>query len=473
MTSFEKFGEAFQIKLLYHLIADAKFALRVLEILKPNFFSNDNYAEIAEQVIQWNEKYDSLPTFDNLKTIFKTKIEDTVQSEYMVDIVDAISGCKDMSDKQFIIDETVQFCKQQAWRNHIIGSIDFLKEERYDEIMKSAQKAMTAGESKEVGHMFVDHVMSRTAAKRIPIPTGWDLIDERIAGGLSAGELGLILGGTGAGKSFLLANLAYNCFIRGGTPVIYTFELYEIPCALRLDSKITGIPLTKLLLDTEGLYRERVAAKIKKIQSQFEHKPEIIIKEYPTKGASVTTMKNHLLQLKAQNIHPSMILVDYADLVMPTSKYIERRHELESIVEELRGWAKNEELPLWSASQANRDGMDTSIVHLKNIAESIAKSQVADLVISIGRTDRLVEMLMACYYIAKSRLGPDKLAFTGRFDTSIMDFTVDKLGYNEEDFAKDRQHAMSKAASNVLNNLEIKSKNTNNLDSILKLLDED
>jgi len=452
MDSFEKFGEAFQKKIIYHIINDSKFALQVLDILKPDFFSNENFGVMIQTIVEWNKQYTTIPSFENLTTIFNTKIEDEIKREYLLGEINDISKREYGVDKKFIVEETVKFCKQQAMKRAILESVNLLDKEDYDRISQIVQRALMVGQTRDIGHMYVKNVLGRTTARRHPIPTGFPMLDEEyIAGGLSSGELGLIMGGTGVGKSFMLAHLAYACFMNGGTPLIYSFELQEIPFGMRLDSKITGIPLTKLMLDADGKYRKQVEAKVQEISSRFVHKPEIIIKEFPTMGSSIADLKNHLAQLRAMGINPSMIIVDYADLIKPTRKYGEYRFEIDSIIKELRGWAGEESLPLWSATQTNRDGLDVSIVALKTISEALAKAFTADLVISIGRSPRLRELGMACYFLAKSRMGEDKVAFTGLFDTTCMNFTIDEVGLDEEDLEnRDRQHDVNTAVRNVL-----------------------
>lgn len=472
MTSFEKFGESFQIKILYHIITDRLFALQILEILDPDFFSNESYVEISTMIKDWNIKYNSVPSFDNLDTIIKTKIEDDVERDYLLELVEAVRKGVDITDKDFVVEETVKFCKQQAMRNAILQSVDLLKRERYNEIYDIVQRALTAGESKDVGHSYVENALIRSTTQRNPIPTGFNLLDdEYLAGGLSSGELGIFIGGTGAGKSFLLAQMAYTAFMNGKTPFIYSFELSEINIGLRLDSKFSGIPLTKLLLDTEGKYRERVKNSILEAKKKSPGNPEIIIKEYPTKSITLPTMKNNVLQWKARGISPDIIIVDYADLIRPTNRYKERRHELEVIVEDLRGWAKELDIPIWTASQTNREGWDTSLVTLKTISESAAKAFVADVIITIGRDQDLSRNDMACYYLAKSRCGKDKIVFTGRFDTSTMDFTIDEEGYDpsmfEDKTFENNRDTINTAIKNVLKT------NTSSISGNLKdLIDE-
>jgi replicative DNA helicase len=459
MSSFERFGDGFQSKILYHVITDKLFAIQILEILDPDYFSNDKYVELAMQIVKWNEQYSSTPTFENLTTIVRTEYEDDIETEYLLDLIDIISKITDVSDKKFVQEKTVKFCKQRSMENAIIRSAQLLKDtrleddEKFDMIGQVVAHAQTAGEAKDIGHSFEGQVLARTVAKRFPVKTGWPMLDdEYVAGGLSGGELGIILGGTGAGKSFMLANLAHAAFCQGKTTVFYSFELREYPVGFRLDSKFTKIPLTQLLLDIDGKHRETVAKAIKVESDKHDIKPEIIIKEYPTKSASLAKLKNHYNQLLASGIKPHMIVVDYADLMRPSTRYKDKRFELESIVEELRGWAHELDVPIWTASQTNREGLDTSVVTLKTISEALSKAMVADLIISIGRSPELQQQGRACYYLAKNRLGRDKVAFTGEFDTSIMNFTIDTEGIEEDLNQQDNQGTMNRAVQNVITN---------------------
>lgn len=459
MTSFERFGDGFQSKILYHVITDRIFALQILEILDPDFFSNDKYIELATQIVKWNEKYHTTPTFENLTTIAKTEYEDDIERDYLLELIDSISKLTDVTDKQFVQERTVKFCKQRAMENAIIKSARLVKDvvmdddEKFEMIAKVVSTALSAGEARDIGHAFEAQSLARTVAKRFPIKTGFPMLDdEYIAGGLSGGELGIILGGTGAGKSFMLAQIAHAAFCQGKKVVYYSFELREFPVGFRLDSKFTNIPLTHLLLDIDGKYRDQVAKAIKQETDKHIIKPEIIIKEYPTKTASMAKLRNHHQQLIASGMKPDIILVDYLDLMRPTTRYKDKRFELESIAEELRGWAGELDIPIWTASQTNRDGLDTSVVTLKTISEALSKAMVADLIISIGRSPELQQAGRACYYLAKNRLGADKVAFTGLFDTSVMNFTIDTVGIEDDLNRSDEQGTVNRAVQSVLQN---------------------
>jgi replicative DNA helicase len=146
-----------------------------------------------------------------------------------------------------------------------------------------------------------------------------------------------------SGKSMALVHLGTQALKAGKTVVHYTLELADTVTATRYDSCLTKIPLSQVRAFKEEIY-EKV----------LDLEGVLIIKEYPTKTASTRTLKNHLEKLKMRDIQPDMVIVDYGDLLRPVSGKNEKRHELESIYEELRGMAQEYRCCVYTASQTNR-----------------------------------------------------------------------------------------------------------------------
>ena len=115
-------------------------------------------------------------------------------------------------------------------------------------------------------------------------------------GGLGKSELGVVIAPTGAGKSMIMVHLACQALLQGKTVVYYTLELKDTVVGSRFDSCLTGISLNE--------HRERKEEILKKIQGIDG---TLIIKEYPTKSASVQTIKNHIEKLKKRGIEPDVI----------------------------------------------------------------------------------------------------------------------------------------------------------------------
>jgi replicative DNA helicase len=239
------------------------------------------------------------------------------------------------------------------------------------------------------------------------------LVDELVRGGLGQKELGVVIAPTGAGKSMALVHLGSQALKAGKTVIHYTLELQDTVIGSRYDSCLTKIPLDSLTAFKEKIYEE-----VQDIEGK------LIIKEYPTKSASTMTLKNHLEKLRMRSINVDMVIVDYADLLRPVAIQREKRNELESIYEELRGLAQEFKCVVWTASQTNRSGLNAEVITMEAISEAFNKCFVADFIFSISRTidDKIANT--GRMYIAKNRNGPDGLVFPLFMDTANVSIKV-------------------------------------------------
>ena len=187
----------------------------------------------------------------------------------------------------------------------------------------------------------------------------------------------------------------------------------------RYDSCITGIPLNDLMMNKEEIFDQ-----ISDIEGN------LIVKEYPTKSASVQTIRGHVDRLIKRGVKPDMILVDYADLLRPSRSTGEKRHELEETYESLRALAQIYEMPVWTASQTNRGGLNAEVITMEAISEAFNKCFVADFIFSLSRTVTDKQANKGRIFIAKNRNGPDGLVFPCFVDWS--DVTIKVLNKEEK-----------------------------------------
>jgi len=119
-----------------------------------------------------------------------------------------------------------------------------------------------------------------------------------------------------------------------------------------------------------------------------------------------------------------MIIVDYGDLIRPIKAEKDKRNELESIYEDLRGIAQIYECPLYTASQTNRTGLNAEVVTMESISEAFNKCFVADFIFSLSRTVKDKNTNEARFFVAKNRNGPDGLIFPVFMDTKNVSIKV-------------------------------------------------
>ena len=296
----------------------------------------------------------------------------------------------------------------------MIKSVKLLESSSFDEISDVINDALKLGSSTDFGYDYKADFEERFKVKvRNPISTGWKTIDDLTKGGLGSGELGVVIAPTGAGKSMVLVHLGAQALLEGKTVVHYTLELGPTVIASRYDSCLTGIPLSQLFSSKEGIYET-----VKDIEGQ------LIVKEYPTKSASPNVIRNHLERLLQRDIKPDLIIVDYADLLRPNVVRKEKRHELETIYEDLRGIAKEMSCPCYTASQTNRSGLNAEVITMESISEAFNKCFVADFIFSVSRTIEDKNNNGGRVFLAKNRNGPDGLIYPIFMDTSNVKIKV-------------------------------------------------
>lgn len=210
-------------------------------------------------------------------------------------------------------------------------------------------------------------------------------------------------------NSHYLVSMGAAALKQGYNVVHYTFELSETVVGTRYDSHLCHISATDVP-DSRDLVMEEYA--------QMKDLGRLIIKEYPTGSASIMTLRNHIEKLLLKGIKPDILIIDYADIMRSSRKYDSMRHELKLIYEELRALAVEFQVPIWTASQANREAANSEVVGLDNMSEAYGKAMVADFICSISRKPSEKLMGGARLHVAKNRAGRDGFVFPIKLDTS-------------------------------------------------------
>ena len=133
----------------------------------------------------------------------------------------------------------------------------------------------------------------------------------------------------------------------------------------------------------------------------------------------MNTLSAHIKKATSFGAEVDMIIVDYADIMRDIGKSTEMRHQLGNIYEDLRGLAGEMQIPIWTASQANRSALDEDVIDASKVAESYAKVMTADFVISVSRKieDKIANT--GRFHVIKNRFGPDGLTYPAKINTNI------------------------------------------------------
>ena len=415
-ADFSKYGKSFQEKLVQMILQDRAFADRILEVLDINFLELSYLQTFIRKITNYREKYGVHPTESTLATILRSELdeESEVTKKQIRDYFARTITIGTPEDSEYIKDTSLDFCRKQKLMGAILKSVDLINVSSFDDISGLINDAIKLGSDNNFGYDYkVDFEKRFELRSRNPISSGWDEIDSICKGGLGRGELGVVIAPTGAGKSMVLVHLGAEAVRNGKTVIHYTLELQDTVVASRYDSCLTGVPLKDL-----QVFKDKIYEKVQDLEGQ------LIVKEYPTKSASTTTIKAHLERVRQRGIDVDLIIVDYGDLLRPNNVQKEKRMELESIYEELRGLAQEHECPLWTASQTNRSGLNAEVITMESISEAFNKCFVSDFIFTVSRTIEDKNANGGRIFIAKNRNGPDGLIYPAFMDTSSVKIKV-------------------------------------------------
>jgi archaellum biogenesis ATPase FlaH len=416
-ASFSTYGKSFQEDMCHLILSDRPFADQMSEVLDPRFLELKYLRVFIENILDYREQYGVHPTCKILTTIFRSGLEDEnelIRKQVRDYFVRICNTEVEIDGSEYIKKTSLEFCKKQKLTEALLKCVPLLQSSSFDEISELINDALKLGSDTDHGYDYKADFEARFLKKvRDPITTGWDTVDEICKDGLGKGELGVVIAPTGAGKSMVLVHLGTQAVMAGRSVVHYTLELADTSIASRYDSCLTGVPLGDL-----SLFKEQIYEKVQDIEGS------LIIKEYPTKSAGTNTIKAHLDKLKKRNIDIDMIIVDYGDLLRPNVVRKEKRHELETIYEDLRAIAQENKCPVWTASQTNRSGLNAEVVTMESISEAFNKCFVADFIFSLSRTVEDKAAKTARLFIAKNRNGPDGLIYPALMDTSNVKIKV-------------------------------------------------
>ena len=443
MDSLGIFGKTFQENMCKLMLYDRSYCDQMQEVLDVKFLELKYLQVFTERLFSYKKDYGIHPTNETLNSVLNTELgeENEIIKKQVMDYFVKVQAFPDIQDRDYIISKSVDFCRKQVLKKAMMKSVPLLNKCSFEEIEKLIADALKLGISNDHGYDYIKDFEARFIERaRNPVTTGWTKIDKITKGGLGQGELVVVVAPTGAGKSHVLVHLGAQALKQGKNVVHFTLELADTSVAQRYDACLTGIPLDELINQKDEVYDV-----IKDIDGQ------LIVKEFPTKSASVVTLKNHLEKIRQTEMEIDMIVVDYGDLLKSSvvRKNSEKRHELESIYEELRGLGQEFGCPIVTASQTNRKGLNEEVITMESISEAFNKCFVADFIISLSRTIKDRNSNIARIFVAKNRNGPDGIVFSAFMDTSSVSIKVlerdDVVKLQQQQLAKQQQKEFSKA----------------------------
>ena len=209
---------------------------------------------------------------------------------------------------------------------------------------------------------------------------------DEITGGMFRQQLYLIFGRTGSGKSRFLFNIGSNA-AKAGKKVMYcTIEMPKDMLQHMWESREAKIPLDHIL--KQQMTPEDEAKYFKFLREQADIKHPFYVVDIP-QGATTGIIESEINMFK--KIHgksPDIVLIDYANLIEPVSRYRDRTEKYDHVFRELKEAARGHNTIYYTAAQANREVLKARKAGTEHIAFSDASSHHCDAIFNIFSDDK-------------------------------------------------------------------------------------
>jgi archaellum biogenesis ATPase FlaH len=406
LNTLADYGPTFQTKILGALLTKKEFLQNIHDLLSEEHFPNPAHKWIVEQIIKYWNKYRTVITADMLKIQIKKEENDILRVAVIEQLKEAYRHPEETLPAAE--EEFTGFCRNQKLKTALLESVDLLQIGDYDGVRNTIDIALKAGQDRNIGHEYKKEVETRYRPDHRPvIPTPWPELNNLLKGGFGPGDLGIIFGNPGGGKTWCMIALAAHAVQLGYNVIYYTLELGQEYVGKRFDAYCTGF-------DVDDLDNRR-----SEVEKTLEALPgNLIIKEYSPRMASVSTLRTHAQKCTDSGYPPHMIIIDYIDYLKSYSKkYAERKDEIDDVYVACKGLAKELKIPVLSPSQVNRAGAKDDIIEGDKAAGSYDKLMVADFCASLSRKKEDKVQGTGRFHIMKNRYGGDGLTFSANVNT--------------------------------------------------------
>jgi replicative DNA helicase len=282
-------------------------------------------------------------------------------------------------------------------------------------------------------------------------PTGFDILDQHLSGGFRSGELVLLGGPQGLGKTTWVLQVARNVARAGRSVVFFSYEhdlqtllirLVALEAGLLGGSEAPGMNRIRQTFEAAdgltGSLTERLSntdGGAKAVEIVHEYADRLILHRSTGSSTGVEAIKAAIEKVQADTGQVPLIIVDYLQKVHVPGGDLEEQERVTTIVEGVKDLALEHDAPVLAVVASDKEGLNVGKrMRVNNLRGSSALAYEADtvlllnnkydvvarhhLIYNIGNAERFRQW--AVLTVEKNRSGRTgmDLEFLKRFDQS-------------------------------------------------------
>ena len=164
-----------------------------------------------------------------------------------------------------------------------------------------------------------------------------------MGGGLGGGEIGIILAGTGIGKSTILTKIANEALEHDKNVLQIIFEDNEDDIRRKHFTIWSKVPLMEID-DNRDFVFERVVEHHKTL------KGKLVVKKFSQENTTIPDIRQWIDRYyKKFGVRFDIVIIDYLDCIEPHKKSVDITHGEINIVKAFEGMAADYNIPCWTA----------------------------------------------------------------------------------------------------------------------------
>jgi replicative DNA helicase len=310
---------------------------------------------------------------------------------------------------------------------------------------------MARGDTRETQHTYLSGVISGLdqalqqgdLADLEPIPLGFPLLDQRMDGGVSPGDLLVLAGPPGVGKTIAGLQWARNV-ARSGARAIYVcyehdqFVLMTRLLALEVGERDPGHSARDLMDRIQRAGRDRQSLDdalnddptyVEALKGMRTYADNLVLVRASGAYTTMDDLDGMLTHYAADRTIPTVLFVDYLQKIAVQPEPATESDKITKLVESLKDLALDHHVPIITISAVGVEGMDASRIRLHHLRGSSALAFEADVVVMMNEKMKAISRVHLAYDAHAHEKFRNQIVFTlekNRGGQNLLDLEFQK-----------------------------------------------
>lgn len=381
-----------QTRFAKSLIENRQLYLQVYPMLSVDLFTDEAIRKLLKIQKDFFEKNGVFPSYQDLKINIQDAIKTSEELSQMQELFERIRTDERLNEglvstteicvkhiKKLKAQELLKKAEQKLSQSYEVDIVENL----VDGLRTLEQKASDGAVGIDV---IEEEIFSRKQTEKVP--TGIAELDLKMKGGLQKGKIGLLIAGTGVGKSTLASIICCNAIFYGKKVLHIFFEDDRADIGAKYYAHILNKPTSVFNEDADRAELSKELYSKDGVREAFKNFKYL---KLPNGSLTVEMVCNEIRKVIMGGFFPDMVFIDYLSCIQSSSnKNLATTNEWETferMAKKLESFASENNIAIWEAQQTNRQGMKESTANdrIANIQGSFRITQPASVILYLSR----------------------------------------------------------------------------------------